>query len=680
MRISIDTGELHTLAGVYRREADDLNRTAAKLRAHNGTALNHQDPAIRAADVPRRVAGLATRSDQIANNLRTDATNFDHIANTMEHDQGGGLLRRPPFMTPVPMPMPIGVWPIGKIGRIDPDQVTRIGRPFDPRRPRFELRPEDRFVNGLRDALRRFQRGATNSWAAGKRAATSIFGQVRDLGRSVAGAIHRFGNRVAHFTAAAWTRGRDFAARTYRTVVDGIRRCISAAGQAFQSALHTITTTGKFIADTATFTWDLIKSLPGHALDAFKKLHKALVELPVWKYVRQFNDWMWRNAQWVHKKGGEAFNYLYGPPKPFTPPTLSPPASLGDGVEVTKVETDTMAAELTAVLGFKPSIGITKTTYSDGTVDVTFEEEFEVSGGVGVGGKIGGVALQAGGGANGKIKHKKTWRFPGPDGDKKANEFIQAAKQRYIRELSRWVALMGIPFGHLIALGSGAPSLIGEGTDLWGTALSEEWGGGLGNSASATAGGGVEKAEASRNEGGTIGVKENKLDGSRTYSLGTEVGLSAGIFGPLRAAAGAGFSTGASVRTDRNGNPTELSIEAELLLTAEAGMDLFGAKAQAGSIYKVKVEGSVPLNAHHRALAERAIRGSSAALQELMSAVGSDVELTVSWGRVTSSDFEYGASGKVIIKVGGSISGSQSTYTPEGSRRMKISELIALMR
>ena len=261
--------------------------------------------------------------------------------------------------------------------------------------------------------------------------------------RAMASSMARFGHRVVHVSADAWRRGVAAGRGAYRRVVDGLHNLVSKAAGVFTSALQVLRTTGRFVADTASFTWSLLKSLPGKAIGAFKKLWHALVDLPVWKEIGRFVNWTISAASWVRHKGGEAYQYLFGPLKPFTPPD-APHPDLGPGVHPVKVESVNFGADLTVIFGVNPGVSISKTYYSDGTVDVTLEEdlgvEFEL--GVGGGAKAGAASKHAGAGgtAGVKGKHKMTWRFNGPHGAEQAEAFIAAVKQRYIRELGRWLA------------------------------------------------------------------------------------------------------------------------------------------------------------------------------------------------------------------------------------------------
>lgn len=275
MRIAIDTRELRSLAAVYRQVAGDVRcRVSSVQRDADETSLNGADPRVRRAAVHERVREVARSVDVAAGALDREAASIERRAERVDLEQGGGI-----------SVWIGGLWPVLPIrwSTVGPAEGDWSGSSILGRPGRLGLVAAGGSA-GLAALGHLLRRGA----GVGVRSATGLVSHVLEAVRGAAGAMARQGSRVAHFTAEAWRRGVAVGRGAYRQVVEGLHGLVSRAAGVFTDALRVLRTTGRFVADTATFTWNLLKTLPGTAANAFKKVWHALVDLPVWKQVPSF--------------------------------------------------------------------------------------------------------------------------------------------------------------------------------------------------------------------------------------------------------------------------------------------------------------------------------------------------------------------------------------------------------
>ena len=267
MRIAIDTDELRSLAAVYRQVAGDVRSRASSVqRAADETSLNGADPRVRRAAVHERVREVARSVEVVTGALDREAASIERRAERVDLEQGGGI---PVWIR--------GLWPVVPIrwSTVGLGEGDWSGSSILGRSGRLGL-----VAAGGGAGLAAFGHLLRRGAGVGVRSATGLVSHVLEAARGAAG--------VAHFTAEAWRRGVAVGRDAYRQVVHGLHGLVSRAAGVFTDALRVLRTTGRFVADTATFTWNLLKALPGTAANAFQKVWHALVDLPVWKQVPSF--------------------------------------------------------------------------------------------------------------------------------------------------------------------------------------------------------------------------------------------------------------------------------------------------------------------------------------------------------------------------------------------------------
>lgn len=301
MRITIDTGELRSLAAVYRQVAGDVRGRASSVqRAVDETSLNLGDRRLARAGVPVRVHEVARSVERVAGQLEGQASAIERRAQLLELDQGGGipvwfgvLLPAAPIAWAAVMPeRGHAPWSLGVVHRSA--ALTSVA--------------------GVAAALTALGPTGVVGRSAGLAVNRGVAVRLVASLRRAAGVAERWGRKVVHLTAAAWRSGLAASRAVHRRVLTGLAGVVTRAATALITAMHVRFTVGRFVTGTTRYTLGIVKALPRHGLVPHGGRPSLALEglrRELWPILHRFE------GERAPRKGST---------KPWTPPGKNAPA------------------------------------------------------------------------------------------------------------------------------------------------------------------------------------------------------------------------------------------------------------------------------------------------------------------------------------------------------------------